>query len=158
MPLPFSKEEIFELIKKVLNKFGRFGRKFRIDRFLLHYIAGGKDPYNTAVSFAYVNTALSSLAPICAERFTVKDCDVWTDCNFTLEKNIIDFGLALTIRIGAVFSLAFGLLFSALGILIKNKLRLRKEKRQQLKSAAASNNNELNPENIQPEERKDSNG
>ena len=159
--LNFSKDEILSLVKKVLNKFGRFGRKFNIDRFLLHYVAAGKDPYDTAVNFAYVNAALSSLAPVCSQRFDVKDCEVWTDIDFTIEKKKIDFGLCFTIRIGAFFALAFGVVFSALGILIKNKFRLFKEKLRAKKdrSAAAKDDiQDLIEENIKPDERNESHG
>lgn len=160
--LNFSKDEILCLVKKVLKKFGRFGRKFKVDRFLLHYTGGGKDPYDVAVSFAYINAALSSLAPICSKRFDVKDCEVRTDCNFTLEKPKIDFGLAFTIRIGAFFVLAFGVAFSALGLLIRNKLRLFMERQRNRKNkqpgTPAGNNMDLIEENTEPEERNDSNG
>lgn len=165
-PLNFSREEILSLVKKALSKFGRFGRKFRVERFLLHYVAGGKDPYDVASTFGYVNAALSSLAPVCAERFEVKDCSVRTDIDFSLEKTKVDFGLCLTIRIGAIFSLAFGLVFAALGVLIRNKLRLFREKRQNRRNGvtaapaeeAAAVENEIKNENIQAQERKDSNG
>ena len=51
-----------------------------------------------------------------------------TDIDFSVEKTKIDLGLCFTIRIGAFFALAFGVAFAALGILIKNKLRLLIEK------------------------------
>lgn len=161
--LQFSKDEILSLVKKVLNKFGRFGRKFKVDRFLLRYIAAGKDPYDTAVNFAYVNAALSSLAPLCSQRFDVKDCEVWTDIDFTVEKKKIDFGLAFTIRIGAFFALAFGVAFSALGIFIKNKTRLllekiRARKNKSATAAAEDTNTELIEENIKPDERNENHG
>ena len=100
LSLSFNKDEILSLVKKALKHFGRFGRKFRVDRFLLHYTAAGDDPYKTAVTFGYVNAALSSLAPICAQRFDVKDCDVRTDIDFGRDKTEIDFGTAFSIRIG----------------------------------------------------------
>lgn len=162
-PLNFSRDEIFSLVKKVLSKFGRFGRKFRVERFLLHYVAGGKEPYDVASTFGYVNAALSSLAPICAKRFEVKDCSVRTDIDFSLEKPKIDFGICITLRIGAIFALAFGLVFAAAGILIKNKTRLLIEKLKNRKNkqaeapaeAAAPENEEIKQENIQAQERKD---
>ena len=71
------------------------------------------------------------------------------------------------IRIGQVFRMAFAILFGALWILIKNKFRLLKEKRKnggsgneaspegQPEEANTENESE---ENIQEEERMDSNG
>lgn len=164
LSLNFSRDELLLLVRKVLRRFGRFGRKFRVDRFLLHYTAAGDDPYNTAVTFGYINAALSSLAPLCRERFDVKDCDVRTDIDFSREKTEVDFGIAFSIRIGAIFGLVFGIAFSALGILIKNKLRLRAEKRHGGRNMAAEDDTVIDieidkdKENIQAEERMDSNG
>ena len=82
-----------------------------MDRFLLHYTAAGKDPYDTAMTFGYVNGALTTLAPICRRSFDAKDVDVWTDVDFTTEKTKVDFGVALTIRIGQIFGVVFTILF-----------------------------------------------
>ena len=159
-------DEILALVKAVLRGFGKFG-KLTVDRFMLHYVAAGKDPYATAMTYNYVNAALSSLAPICAERFIVKDCDVWTNIDFTEEKTRIDFGLCVVIRIGQVFRMAFAILFGALWILIKNKFRLLKDKRKNRGSGneaspegqpEEANTENESEENIQEEERMDSNG
>ena len=125
--LQLNMDEILALVKAVLRGFGKFG-KLTVDRFMLHYVAAGSDPYATAMTYNYVNAALSSLAPICAERFIVKDCDVWTNIDFTEEKTRIDFGLCVVIRIGQVFRMVFAIIFGVLWILIKNKFRLLKEK------------------------------
>lgn len=126
----FTPDELLALLKKVLKGFGKLGRKFKVDRFLLRYTAAGDDPYKTALTYNYVNAALSSLGHICAKRFQVDDCEVSTAVDFTADKMSIDFGLAMTIRIGQIFGAVNTILFGALGILIKNKLRLMKEKRQ----------------------------
>lgn len=162
--LDFSMDEIMGLVKSVLRGLGRFGRKLSVDRFLLHYTAAGKDPYTTAMTFGYVNGALTTLAPICRRTFDTKDVDVWTDVDFTTEKMKVDFGVALTIRIGQILGVLFTILFGALGILIKHKFRKFKEKRANKKAGipengeAAADNREEISKNIQPEERTDSNG
>lgn len=159
----FNKEELLELAKAGIGAVGKFGRKVKVDRFLLHYVAAGRDPYNTAMTFAYVNAALSTLAPMCAKRFTVKDCSVWTDVDFTRDDMQLDFGLAMTIRIGQIMGIALGVGFKALGILRRNKKRLKQEaleaENKQAEAAAAPAATEnTNKENIQEEERKNSNG
>ena len=156
LALSFSKEDIFELVKKVLKGFGIFGRKLRVDRFHLNYIASGRDPYNVAVIFGYVNACLYALAPICAKRFDVKDLDVRTSADFTTEHMHLDLGIAMSIRIGAIVRMLFSIAFGALGILIKNKLRTRGEKRTD--TAPQSDKQTDNNENIQQEERNDQNG
>ncbi len=162
--LDFSMDEIMGLVKSVLRGLGRFGRKLSVDRFLLHYTAAGKDPYNTAMTFGYVNGALTTLAPICRRTFDTKDVDVWTDVDFTTEKTKVDFGVALTIRIGQIFGVVFTILFGALGIIIKHKFRKFKEKRANKKAGipdnegTAAENKEEITKTIQAEERTDSNG
>jgi len=128
MKLDFTPDEILSLLKAVLNGLGRF-RKMSIDRFVLHYVAAGDDPYNTAKTFGFVNAALSTLAPICARRYRVKESDVWTDIDFTAEKMSVDLALGFSIRIGQVFGVINSIIFGVLKIFIKNKLRLAKEKR-----------------------------
>lgn len=162
--LDFSMDEIMGLVKSVLRGLGRFGRKLSVDRFLLHYTAAGKDPCNTAMTFGYVNGALTTLAPICRRSFDAKDVDVWTDVDFTTEKTKVDFGVALTIRIGQIFGVVFTILFGALGIIIKHKFRKFKEKRANKKAGipdnegTAAENKEEITKTIQAEERTDSNG
>ena len=164
LDLDFSMDEILGLVKSVLRGLGRVGRKLSVDRFLLHYTAAGKDPYNTAMTFGYVNGALTTLAPICRRTFDAKDVDVWTDVDFTTEKTKVDFGVALTIRIGQIFGVVFTILFGALGIFIKHKFRKFKEKRANKKAGihenadAAAENMEEETKNIQAVERTDSNG
>ena len=137
--LDFTLEEIFELIRKVLNGLGKFGR-ITVRKFMLHYIAAGKDPYNTAMTFGYVNGALSTLAPICARKFrVVGDVDVWTDVDFAREAMLLDVEASVTIRLAQVVHMAFAVAFGALGVLIKNKRRLRKEKKLAQKEAAKEN-------------------
>lgn len=138
--LDFNRDELLELVKAVLKGVGKFG-KVTVDRFCLHYTAGGDDPYSTAITYNYVNAALSSLAPLCREKFIVKESDVQTEVDFAAEKTKIDFGLCIVIRIGQIFRMAFAVLFGALRILIKNKFRLMTEKfraRKEVKTEKAS--------------------
>ena len=127
--LMISGDEILELLKKVLEGLGKFSGGFHVDRFKLHWIIALRDPSDTARLFGFVNASLCSLAPVCAERFPCSDVDVWTDVDFTSAQMKLDFGIAVVLRIGAVFSMLFTILFGALGILIRNKIYWWKLKR-----------------------------
>ena len=157
---PFNFEELLALAKKAIRSLGKFG-KLTVHKFMLHYIAAGDDPYKTAVSYNYVNAALSSLAPVCVQCFRVKDdVDVWTNVDFTREKMLIEAEASVTLRLIQLLHVALVFAFSALGIFIKNRLRLRREKRDKIKankSLTAANNTEEKT-NINTEERMDSNG
>ena len=163
--LNFSRDELLELVKVALRGFGKFGRKFKVERFVLRYVAAGYDPYDVAMTYGWVNAALSSLAPLCRERFTVKDCDVRTAVDFTADWMHLDLGLAVTIRIGQVVGTVLGIGFGALKILIRNKRRLKREAKlnppePEAEPAAEEKEKTDNTavETIAEEERKNSNG
>lgn len=182
----FNKEELLELARAGLGAIGKFGRKINVDRFLLHYTAAGNDPYDTAMNFAYVNAALSILSPMCRERFEVKNSSVRTEVDFTKDSMELDFGLAMTIRIGQMMGIAIETGIKALRILMRNKKRIKAEQLNNPPEQSEASANDLNPqtpaalpaegessaqsenpvnteenkekENIQAEERNDSNG
>ena len=159
--LDLTKDDLLVLVKKVLKGFGILGRKFQVDRFLLDVVVAGKDPYVTAQTFGYLNAALNVLAPICARRFTVKDLYVRTDVDFTTETPKIDGGIALTIRIGAIFRMIFTIVFGALGILLRKKLVQAKMKRLAKKAAIPMESAEKEieqPNEMQQDERMNDHG
>lgn len=157
--LSFSKEELFELIGKVLGSLKKFG-KLTVDRFLLHYTAAGKDPCDTAVTFAYVNASLCALEPICSRQFKVKDYDVRTDCDFTAERMSLDFALCITLRLWQFVHVGLAAGFAVLGVLLRHKRRLRREERLAKKNGggAGINSDDTNENRKGTEERNDSNG
>lgn len=161
--LPFNREELLELVRTVLRGIGKFGRAWKVDRFVLHYVAAGPDPYNTAMTYGYVNGALASLAPLCRERFHVKDSSVWTDVDFLADSMSLDLGLAMTITLWRIFGVINSILFGALRILIRSKRRQKKEAKALKKAGGgeepAPAETEMNKkENIQAEERMAANG
>lgn len=161
--LDFTVEEIFELLRRVLLGFGKFG-KLTVRHFMLHYVAAGQDPYNTAITYNYVNAALSSLAPVCARVFHVKgDVDVWTDLDFSSEKMRLDAEVSLTLRVAQFAHMGLSVAFGALGVLLKSKLRTRREARAAKKQQSLENDtlmimNNDPAETTRDEERKDTHG
>ena len=131
LSLPFNAEEIIDLLKTVLKGFGRFGRKFKVERFVLHWVAAGNDPYLTARIFAVVNAGLSQLAPICTQRFHCHNSSVWTDIDFTQKDMFFEFGLTMTIRIGQILGTGLSIGFGAAVIFLRSKLRAKREKKEE---------------------------
>ena len=154
--LELSKEELFELVKKVLRSLKKFG-KLTVDRFLLHYTAGGSDPCDTASTLGYVNAAICALEPICSQQFRVREYDLRTEADFTAEKTKIDAALCITLRLWQFVRVGLAAGVGILGIIIRSKRRQRREKRLAKKNgvSAGINKEEIN-ENIQgTEERND---
>lgn len=127
IPLGLNKDEILGILKAVFRGLGKF-RKFAVDRFILHTVIGGKDPYNTAMAYGYLNAFLSALAPVCRENMTVKESDVFTDVDFTADDTSLELALGFSIRIGQILGAVNTILFGALGIVIKNRFRILGEK------------------------------
>ena len=165
LPLGMTKEELFDLVKKILHHFARFPRRFRIERFKLHALVAGSDPYNTAMTYGYLNEALSILLPLARQGFTVKQSDVRTDVDFTTDEFALDFGLGLSIRIGQIVGFVLTVAFVGAKGVIKSKLRQKKEAKAAAKAVPAAQDqtaehieNTVNDKDTTPEERMDSNG
>ncbi len=129
--VPFNVEEILELLKMVLSRFGRFNRKFKVDRFVLHWIAPMWNPYVSARTFAVVNDVMSQLAPVCERRFHCRDSSVWTDIDFTREDMFLEFGLTMTIRIGQILGTGLSIAFGALRIYLRSSRRVKREAKEE---------------------------
>lgn len=159
--LNFSFEEIIELAKKAIRALGRFG-KLTVHKFMLHYVAAGSDPYNTAMSYGYVNAALSALAPVCRKCLSVRDdVDVWTAVDFTADKTKLDAELSITLMPVQLVHVALVAVLGAIPILLRHKRRLAKERRalaNENKNKPSADNTEENKTNLDTEERMDSNG
>ena len=106
----------------------------------------------------------SSLAPVAAQKFRVKgDVDVWTDIDFARDKMLLDVEVSVTLRLAQFVHMGFAVGFGALGVLIRHKIRLMKEKRESKKNPPVDNDEVINienslKENDQAKERNDSNG
>ena len=127
---------------------------------MLHYVAAGEDPYDTAMTYNYVNAALCMLAPLCAGCFRVRgDTDVRTDIDFTSDKTRVDFELSITLRLIQAVHALLAVAFGALGVLIRSKRRQRREAKLLKQNGPAEENEEITitiePDNDREEERND---
>ncbi len=157
-----NRDELLDLLQQVYYGIKRFNHAWKVDRFVLHYVAGGGDPYDTAVFYGKLNAVLSSLAPVCSRRFQVKDCSVWTDVDFTADSFFLELGLAMTITLWRLLGVINRLGFGALKILLRSKRRRKREEKERKKAEEAQHPAEIteriNTEKIQEEERMAANG
>ena len=162
LPLGLTVDDVLEILKKVLHHLNRFGHKFSVDNFMLHFTASEADPYYTAMTYVYVNEALCILAPMCRRSFKVKKSDVSTDLDFMANRFRLDFALEMSIRIGQILALVFAIAFAAIGVVLRAKRRRKKEAKEQAKlpppDAGAAEHTDTNDQTIQDEERMAANG
>ena len=156
-------DDLLEIVKKVLHHLNRFGHKFSVDYFMLHFTASEVDPYYTAMTYAYANELLCILAPMCRRSFKVRKSDVSTDLDFMANRMRLDVALEMSIRIGQILGLVFSIAFAAIGVVLKALLRKKKEEKQQGKlpppdAGAAGHTEGTNDQTIQDEERMEANG
>ena len=160
--LSLNRDELLEILQQVHFGIKRFNHAWKVDRFVLHYVASGPDPYDTAVFYGKVNAVLSSLAPLCRQRFQVKDCSVWTDVDFTADDFFLELGLAMTITLWRLLGVINRLGFGVLRILLRSKRRRKREEKELKKAGSvqqpADNTEEIPTETIQEEERMAANG
>ena len=154
--LDVTLDEILDLLKAVLNGLGYFADRIRVDRFVLHLLVAGYDPYNVAMAYGKVNAWLSGMAPMC-KKLNAKNSDVWTAVDFTDEWPHVDFAIAMSFRLCTVIGMLFVIGFGALKVLLRRKKRIKQEAKEAALNPPAEEikNNE---QTIQEEERMAANG
>ena len=122
---PLTLRTLLKLVRPALEAAGSFRRKLSIDLLRLHARIGTGDPYNTAMTFAYLQSAVYGLQPLAERALNVKERDVWLTPDFTNDSIAAEGRLIGTIRIGQIVWIALVLGWKALPVI----LRQRKKKR-----------------------------
>ena len=104
-----------DLVKQYLPLVGEAAggmrKRITIDRLYLDFTAASQDPAGAAMAFGYANMALGMLLPIFEQNFVVKDHQVRTSVDFSLQSPVIYLSVAISIRIGQLVSFALRLLW-----------------------------------------------
>lgn len=132
IPMDFSKDEIVSLLKVSLRAAGRFRRKLCVDRFKFWFVSSDPDPYLTVKVYNYVNGAICTLGALAESSLRVKNSDIRTATDFAVGENFIEFGFAMSIRIGQIVGIGISAGFAAVKILIRHKRKQKKLLKQQL--------------------------
>lgn len=122
---PLTLRTLLKLVRPALEAAGSFRRKLSIDLLRLHARIGTGDPYDTAMTFAYLQSAVYGLQPLAERALNVKERDVWLTPDFTNDSIAAEGRLIGTIRIGQIVWIALVLGWKALPVI----LRQRKKKR-----------------------------
>ena len=140
----------------MLDGLGHFGHKLRVDRFVLHLLVAGNDPYNVAMAYGKINAWLSGVAPMC-KKLNPRNSDVWTAVDFTRDWPDCEFAIAMSFRIGLIFAVVFRIGFGALKVLLRRKKRIKQQKKEAAQNPPSAEI-ENHEQTIQDEERMAANG
>lgn len=120
---PLTLPTLLKLVRPALEAVGSFRRKLSVDLLRLHARIGTSDPYNTAMTFAYLQSAVYGLQPLAERALNVKERDVWLTPDFTSDAIAAEGRLIGTIRIGQIVWIALVLGWKALLVIIRQHKR-----------------------------------
>lgn len=98
--------DILDIAGIALKALGRFRRCLYLRELMLHLTVASDDPYDTAVRYGYINTALGTLLPLFRRAFRVGHEDIGVAMSFESEKMSADARLEATLRIGQILRIA----------------------------------------------------
>lgn len=102
--LPFTPEEILQLLKLLLDTLSRFRRKLTVNRFKLYFVAAADDPADAAMLFGFANAALGYLDGAAGRAFDIRSRDVKTAVDFESTEMYADAELTITISLGRILA------------------------------------------------------
>ena len=100
-------ETLMALLEMGVHALGRLFRSFKVDYFKLHCSVAGRDPYNTAMVYGYLCSAVEGLPALTGNAVTRYRRDIALDADFTAEKPLIDVRIIITLQLFRIVHLAF---------------------------------------------------
>ena len=100
-------DTILALLEMAVNALGRFFRAFRVDLFKLHLLLAGADPYNLAMTYGYLCSALEAL-PVCTDNgLDALRRDIVVCPDFVADKMEADVRVVVTVQLFRLVHIAF---------------------------------------------------
>jgi hypothetical protein len=105
-----SSEEIFGIVRLVLNALNRFRKKLSVAYLRLGITVGSEDPYNAAVAYGGISAAVGSLTELLDRSMNIEEKDISVSADFEAQRIRADARLILVIQIWQILYivLAFG--------------------------------------------------
>lgn len=100
-------EELMALLEMGIHAIRRFFRSFTVDFFKLHCTVAGSDPYNTAMDYGYLCSAVEDLPALTGGAITARRQDIALDADFTADKPVIDVRIIITLQLFKLVHLVF---------------------------------------------------
>ena len=108
--LPMDFDHLMMYLKLASHAIRRFFKSFAIDLFKLHYTVAGFDPYNTAMQYGCVCSAVEALPEFTGEIIHVRKNDVRIATDFTADKPVIAVRIVFTVQLFKLVHMAVAFL------------------------------------------------
>lgn len=112
---------LFPPLKRALR---RFGRGIRVRPLRLSLVLGGlEDPAAAAQLYGEIQAAVWTGMPLLERLLDVRDASIHTDVDFMAPGTAVEGEAGVTVRIGTLLAMGFGLAFPALGWFLRWRKR-----------------------------------
>lgn len=112
---------VLSLLPIAVEALGALKKRIRIDNLEAHYVAGGEDAAQVALSYGKISGGAGAVLAILNQNFKVKRQEVTVDVNFLAEEATIYLDAALSIRVGQVVYLAVRYGVASLRVFLRHK-------------------------------------
>jgi hypothetical protein len=126
-----SLELVRQLLPVVIQALGALKRRIRIDRLIVHYVAGGTDAAQVAISYGKLSAGAAGVVALLDNNFKVKRQEVTMDVNFLAESPTIYLDAGLSLTVGQILYLAVRYGIASLKVFLRQR---RKQKSPQEKT------------------------
>ena len=103
-------DTLMALLEMGIHAIRRLFRSFTVDFFKLHCVVAGGDPYNTAMEYGALCSAVEGLPMLTGGAITARRRDIALDADFTADKPVVDVRIIITLQLYKIVHLivAFG--------------------------------------------------
>ncbi len=130
---------VLQLLPVAAEALGALKRRIRIDRLVVHYIAGGDDAAKVALTYGKMSGGAGMIMALLNNNFQVKKQEVTVDVDFLAEKATVYLDAGISIKIGQICYLGVRYGIASLKVFMRH--------RKQQKAAQALHKTEEKSEN-----------
>ena len=119
-----GKDALRTMLPPLKRALRRFGRGIRVKPLRLSLVLGGlEDPAASAQLYGEIQAAVWTGMPLLEKLLDVRDVRIRTDVDFMAPNTAVEGEVGVTIRIGTLLAMGFGLAFPALGWFLRWRKR-----------------------------------
>jgi hypothetical protein len=104
-----------------IQALGGLKKRIRIDRLIVHYVAGGTDAAQVAISYGKLSAGAAGIVALLNNNFKVKRQEITMDVNFLAESPTIYLDAGLSLTVGQILYLAVRYGIASLKVFLRQR-------------------------------------